>query len=214
MMVLSDLDRTEVRVLGDFRAGSVSEPGGRIGYFPVLMAWPIPSRKPVGVIVADSETFTIDLFDEEGRHVRRIRYPGGVHEPEAGQMRAMRDALLAHSSGATGPGGRSPDRRRWVDQMPSPPVWPAFSRVLADEMGYIWAFKYLPTDFLEQEYLERPDTPSSALVFHEDGSLLGEVTIPPRFMPLEIGRDYLLGVEIDEFGVNEVVVYELSGRHE
>lgn len=214
IMVISDTDRTEVKVLGDFVAGSVSEPSGRIGYFPVLMAWPVPSRNPAGLIMADSETLTIDLFDEEGSHLRRIRYPGGVHKPERGQMQAMKDALLAHSDGATGPGGRSPDRRRWVDRMPNPPVWPAFGWVIGDEMGCIWAFEYLPTDFLQQEYLERPVTPSSALVFHEDGHLLGEVTIPAKFRPLEIGQDYLMGVEVDDWGVNEVVAYELSGRLE
>jgi hypothetical protein len=45
-----------------------------------------------------------------------------------------------------------------------------------------------------------------------DGHLLGSVTIPPRFSPFEIGRDYLLGLEVDDFGVTEVVVYGLSGR--
>jgi hypothetical protein len=84
--------------------------------------------------------------------------------------------------------------------------------LLADREGYLWAREYLPTDAIPLAYVTPSDAPTAAFVFHPDGQLLGSVELPRRFTPWEIGTDFALGVEIDDQGVNELVLYGLSGR--
>lgn len=52
--------------------------------------------------------------------------------------------------------------------------------------------------------------PSARSVFGTDGRWLGDVTMPARFMPSEIGADYVLGVTRGDDGVPTVVRYKLS----
>jgi len=42
------------------------------------------------------------------------------------------------------------------------------------------------------------------------GSVLGEVKVPERFARLEIGDNWLLGLELDETDVESVVLYALN----
>ena len=46
-------------------------------------------------------------------------------------------------------------------------------------------------------------------VFDSDGRYLGPVRLPIRFTPLEIGRDYVLGVAKDELDVEYIELYDL-----
>jgi hypothetical protein len=47
-------------------------------------------------------------------------------------------------------------------------------------------------------------------VFERDGKWLGDVTMPERFLPHEIGADYAIGVTRDDDGVETVVLYALA----
>ena len=60
-----------------------------------------------------------------------------------------------------------------------------------------------------EEYAAVPDDRSVWTVFTPEGTLVARATMPQRLTPLEIGRDYLLGVERDELDVESVVVIPL-----
>jgi hypothetical protein len=46
-------------------------------------------------------------------------------------------------------------------------------------------------------------------VFDPEGRLLGSAEVPSNLTIFEIGPDYVLGVEIDELGVQRPVLYGL-----
>ena len=54
-----------------------------------------------------------------------------------------------------------------------------------------------------------PLVPSVWSVFDAQGRWLGDVTLPARFSPMDIGADYVLGVARDEDGVETVAMYTL-----
>ena len=53
-------------------------------------------------------------------------------------------------------------------------------------------------------------TPGIFDVIDRDGRWLGTLTLPPKFRPLQIGADFLLGVQLDEDDIPSVVVYGLE----
>jgi hypothetical protein len=208
--VLSPPDRSEVRAIGEYLGQANFRTSWLQGYHPVFISYPRPSREPIGLLVGDNETFTIDLFDTGGAHLRRIKYPTGMAAPTNDQAEELRAAVLALHEEREAQGRGFPNFRRWLAQMPETTVWPGFYTLVADELGYIWALEYLPTDFLSFHFVERSDRPRFARVFHPDGYLLGSVELPAKFVPIEIGLDYVLGVEIDDLGVNELLLFGLS----
>ncbi len=90
-----------------------------------------------------------------------------------------------------------------LDQVPIPPRRPPYSQIILDAGGHLWAElgpatgnRRGSTDFL---------------VFDLRGVLLGTVALPPMRV-LEIGPDYVLGVLVDELGIEYVRVHELDRR--
>jgi hypothetical protein len=55
-----------------------------------------------------------------------------------------------------------------------------------------------------------PTVPSTWSVFDADGRWLGDVAMPPRFLPFEIGADYVLGWSRDTDRVPRAVMYRLD----
>ena len=93
---------------------------------------------------------------------------------------------------------------------PYPEVLPAFSDLLASDNGELW--------LRDPDLSAAPgcmclsgvsDRPSAWSVFAADGRWLGEVTMPPRFTPAEVGRDYVLGQQRDAANGVRVVMYRL-----
>ena len=55
--------------------------------------------------------------------------------------------------------------------------------------------------------------PRNWSVFNADGRWLGEVVLPEDLEVYEIGEDYVLGKETDEFDVEYVRVYRIRKNH-
>jgi len=95
-----------------------------------------------------------------------------------------------------------PDVRRFVETMPIPSSKPAYSKLLIDDEGCVWAAPYrIPGE---------PEGPRAWEVFDSGGTWLGRVTIPERFSPLEIGRESVLGVWQDALDVHHVQIRSLT----
>ena len=86
--------------------------------------------------------------------------------------------------------------------MPLPKIIPVFSRLLVDDVGWLWAELY------------RFDVrqPLRWLVFGPNGEGLGSVDMPPGLQVWQIGPDFVLGVWEDENEVEYVRRHVLTGR--
>jgi hypothetical protein len=87
---------------------------------------------------------------------------------------------------------------------------PAYSQFLADHAGRLWVRAANVADAPGAGQLNTtPLVASVWSVFNPDGGWLCDVTLPARFMPNDIGADYVLGVSRDSDGVETVVQYRL-----
>ena len=92
-----------------------------------------------------------------------------------------------------------------LDRVPTPAARPPYSRLLLDPAHYLWAERG-PT-------LGKNGKSTDFLVFDPGGALLGTVSIPPIRI-LEIGLDHVLGVHVDELGIQYVRAYDLNRNSE
>jgi hypothetical protein len=91
---------------------------------------------------------------------------------------------------------------------------PAYSQFLADRTGRLWVREAHLADAPGAGQLATsPLVPSVWSVFDRVGRWLGDVTMPARFLPTDIGADYVLGVARDADGLETVVRYRYgTGR--
>jgi hypothetical protein len=98
-------------------------------------------------------------------------------------------------------------RPRTVDlysnkSLPVPEFVPVAAHVIVDELEHVWVRRYqLPWD-----------TTPVYEVFDPDGRWLGQVNTPARFDVFQIGKDFLLGGQRDDLGVERVVMYALDRK--
>jgi hypothetical protein len=87
-----------------------------------------------------------------------------------------------------------------VDAMPVPETMPVFEALMVDKEGNLWVRDYRRSG---------DDTPPRWAVFDRDGRMIGFVDMPAGLTIFEIGADYVLGRERDEWDAQHVRVYEL-----
>lgn len=80
---------------------------------------------------------------------------------------------------------------------------PLFTTTFADAEGRIWLPSYRPGD--------RSEGDPGYTVISAEGEWLGTLEAPPRFRILDVAHGLVLGVQMDEMDVENVVVYELVG---
>ncbi len=124
--------------------------------------------------------------------VRRLKAPVQV-EPQ--HMETLRERALAAVT--------DDDRRRRTEQfyrdMPVPETFPAYGGIALTVEGYLWV----------REYDLPGNEANNWSVFDAEGTLRGTLGLPPRFQPLDIGSDYVLGVAHDADDVEYVRLYNL-----
>ena len=138
--------------------------------------------------------------------IRRAWQPPNVSRQQFVQFT---DAWLSRWSKATG-AARDDARREQLD-MPYFKTLPAFSALLLDRVGRLWARTPASIDAAVAGSLNDYAIGASLWsVFDARGVWLGDVTMPARFSPLDVGADYVLGVMRDDDGVQTVVRYSLG----
>ena len=158
---------------------------------------PNPSWSILGdtLYIAGGEWFEIRRVTMGGvtTILRRPLLPNLVSDED---QHAFSDAMLRAV-----PEEQRPEARKLVESMPFPERLPAYSSVLVDPDGYVWA-----------EHFASPGVgPGPAWdVFEPSGEYLGAVATPPGLKLLEVGRDYVLGVWSDELDVQYVHLHRLD----
>jgi hypothetical protein len=88
---------------------------------------------------------------------------------------------------------------------------PAFSQFLIDRTGRLWVREaHLADAAYAGNLATLPLVPSVWSVFERTGQWLGDVTMPERFMPTDIGTNYVLGIARDSDGVETIVQFRLG----
>lgn len=165
------------------------------------------------VWVGDSETPTIQCFQSSD-----VGSPVAVVSPfesrriSRSDQSRMREAYSSRYSGDT--------QKRWARYaraMDFPDEMPRFGDLKVDRLGNLWVQEYQP--FWEEE-------DQHWAVFSPGGQHLADVTIPPNALPdcarragyscshlngiFEIGEDYILVPQSDEWGVRFVRKYAIE----
>jgi hypothetical protein len=92
-----------------------------------------------------------------------------------------------------------------------PEFLPAYSAILAAPTGELWVREPDLTGAPGCWCLAgMPTVPSKWSVFDVGGRWLGDVAMPARFLPLEIGADYVLGRSSEAGGGRRVVMYRID----
>ena len=140
----------------------------------------------------DTERMEVRSHGPDGALLRIARVP---HTPrpvtDADNRRAIEDRLGAM------PPEFAEMARRQMEQAAVPAHMPAVRTLAVDAAGRLWIQPFSPP--WEED--------AGWLVLDADGALLGTVELPPRFRPLRIAEDRILGVAQDELDVSYVRVY-------
>ncbi len=87
---------------------------------------------------------------------------------------------------------------------------PAFGRLMFATSGDIWMSEFDPTEHvIGPPPFRRPRTPLRWSVFADDGTWLSDITTPTRFLPYEMGPDYVIGTTLGDDDVEHVTLYRI-----
>ncbi len=154
------------------------------------------TASPDRYFVGTPHAFEIAVHEPDGRLIallRLLRSVEPVTEADIGTYQRLALENIEEENARR-------DRQRQLDEIEYPPTKPAFGSVLlTDANDNLWV----------SEFVIDPNEPGRWLVFDRDLALLGELTMPSRFLPYHIDRNTVLGVWRDEFDVEYVHGYEL-----
>ncbi len=164
-------------------------------YLPLSLGIGPYAARDAHVHTGDPTEGSIERWGGDGDLTRVIRWPTPELRVTARQRSRYR---VAH---AEPPQGVNPASwNRYLDETPFPDRMPAYSRLLVDALGNLWAERYRPSW----------EEGSSWYVFDERGVWLGELPTPHGLRIFEIGADHVLGLERDELGLPFVVMFPLA----
>jgi len=128
------------------------------------------------------------------RIVRTGRTPDAITERHLDalferQLAAMPDELRAERQAA----GRNRD-------LPHGPFVPPYAEITTDLAGNLWVADY-----------PDPTKPAGGwTIYDPEGRVLARLIVPERFRPFDIGEDWVLGGELDEFDIDHVRLYRIA----
>jgi hypothetical protein len=150
------------------------------------------------IVIGTDDAFSLRVYDGEGRLLRLVRQDRPTRPASAEYyeqyMASQRERMEAR------PAGVREQMEIAIEQIPRHETLPAFGLLHLDRTGHLWV----------QEYVELGEPRTDWQIFDPDGVLVARVRIPDRLDILDIGSDYLLGRDRDEFGVERVRMYELT----
>lgn len=162
-------------------------PSGRSIPFTALPTAVVTSG---GAALTSGNSFEVLQFDGVGNLRRILRVDRPRRPVTRNDIRGVIDLELSESASAI---PRSAYAQRF-SEMPLPDSMPAFVGLEVDDLGWLWAQLY--------EWDTR--IPTRWVVFAPDGQGRGIISLPPGLTVQHIGADFILGVWIDEDGVEHV----------
>jgi hypothetical protein len=155
------------------------------------------------------EQYAIRVYDSNWKLQRIVRRAWTPRLLTSADIDAYVDGWMQMWSKKTGV-EREAERKEMRQSAYYPEFLPAYSAILATPAGEIWVREPDLTGAPGCWCLAgMPTVPSKWSVFDASGRWLGEVAMPPRYIPLEIGADYVLGRSRDADNVIRAVLYQL-----
>ena len=156
-----------------------------------------------------SDEYAIRVYDAEWKLKRIIRRAWTPRPLTGPDLDAYVDGWMQMWSKKRG-AEREAERKAMREEA-YPEFLPAYSAILATPTGEIWVREPDLTGAPGCWCLAGLSTvPSKWSVFDAGGRWLGDVVMPPRFIPLEIGADYVLGRSRDVDNAPRAVMYRLG----
>ncbi|MDH5804519.1 MAG: 6-bladed beta-propeller, partial [Gemmatimonadota bacterium] len=149
----------------------------------------------LSVFVGDAEDYEVQVLGPTGDLQRILRRSG----LELGISDADREAWIERLVSDV-PSDVRPGLRAQLQDIPAPATRPAYSRIMADQLGFLWV----------AEYVHVVDQPRVWDVFGLEGQWFGSVETPENFSPLEIFEDKMVGVHKDDFDVERIWILPLK----
>jgi hypothetical protein len=194
---------------------------GSVGKFPGLsvvmrgaptLPWFSPkfvaASGPRHLFVGFGDDYTIRVFNDSGRHVSTIvrdhtpRIVTSEDKASFSKEWAKRWTRGGSSVEATTARIRGGDFSERV---------PAYSSLLAGADGSLWVREPNLADAPASGRLDHvPVGQSRWSVFSDRGQWLEDVVLPARFLPTNVGTDFVLGVAVDDDGVETIALYRLT----
>ena len=170
-------------------------PDSRPALFPFAKV-PVATVSPNHFFFGDQDAFEVEVYEPSGRLARVVRLAWDpIPVTEEDRARHI-EAVVAQ----VGDPDQASQIRQQLGSLPLPDVFPAHGAIMADLLGCLWV-----------EDFQRPGAENRAWnIFNPEGVLVARVTLPERFNPMEIGRDYVLGVGSDDLDVEYVRLYAVE----
>lgn len=149
-----------------------------------------------GFYVGTARGYRIDVRGLDGslrRVIRLDRSPEPVTEEDRSRWREYRLAGIEGENDQR-------DTRAILDQTPVAATFPPYDRMHADRTGHLWVRDY------RKPWQKGPDR---WLVFDLEGRLVATAHLPSFRFVFEIGRDYVIGLVLDEMDVEHVRLHRL-----
>lgn len=159
-------------------------------------------------------TYEIRCMNRDGRVMLILRRQVAPVSVSAAAREAYLKQVRTPLKGAALEGHAPPSQAR-LDQIAArthfAATFPAFDRVMAGHDGEIWV-----SDFRHGDRTRPYGEPAAGgdsipwNVFSANGSWLAATSLPARFYPHSVGRDFVLGVSKDDDDVPRVTLYRLQ----
>ena len=149
------------------------------------------------IFAADNDTYEIRVYSPEGKLERLIRRSAEARPVTQADIDKVKRKRIDEIDS---PGFRK-EMEGMMAEMPIPATMPAFAEFRTDDAGDLWVQEYPGADV---------DAPSTWTVFDPEGRMLGGLSMPERFRPMQIGSDFVLGVWKDDLDVEHVRMYALQ----
>lgn len=191
-------DGVTERALGDFAAAGMFARASAQGFMarglpftPVTGVTPGPG----GVWLGTGERWEVAFYDLGGALKRVVRTDAQARPVTP----AMRAAYIEDEVAGASSENEARQIRDLLAEMPFPEAMPPYEILASDALGYLWvAAPLAPGETLRTWW-----------VFDDRGHLVAQVATPPRTRVLEVGEDYLLGLTLDDLGVETLTLWPL-----
>jgi hypothetical protein len=147
--------------------------------------------------VATGERYEVRIHDMDGAPRSIIRGDRARPPVTGDDVRAYRRAVVTF-------GGDAQARAReeaLLDGAPYPREMPAIDALQVDEEGNVW---------VQEPGRPGADGPRRWTVFDPDGAARGTVELPSELRVMQIGRDWMLGLALDDDAAERVRLYRLD----
>jgi hypothetical protein len=161
------------------------------------------------IYVAPSESYSIRVLDGSGILKRIVRRVGDPRPVAPGDVRRWAEQTIADLNQDQDP-ERVDGIIQRIREIGTADVMPAYRMITVDADENLWV----------EDWDDVGVDQGSFSVFRSDGAWLGRVTLPPglpmlrgrglQASVLNIGLDYILGVWIGEYGVEQVRLYRIK----